>query len=132
MTLSNFTDTQIQLSNNMSQSALDNGVAAATLGGAPNWATCLACASLQRSFERSGTTRPDVCTQCLNLYCWNGDVGNTKQNNTNYAPNIGTPGWVTQNAATITRMDTNGAAGLVPSSQVASLLAAVVVLAASI
>ncbi|QIX01617.1 hypothetical protein AMS68_007134 [Peltaster fructicola] len=36
------------------------------------WSTCVGCAILSRSFDRTGTTVPDVCTKCFTKYCWNG------------------------------------------------------------
>ena len=123
--LSNVSTTQTQFDQTVSQSLLDNGFAAATLGGAPNWPTCLACASLQRSFERSKTPRPAVCNSCMDLYCWNGNTVTTATpSNSNYAPNVGTPAWVTQNAASVSR---NAASSSAPSS---SHLAAIALLSA--
>lgn len=36
------------------------------------WPTCVGCAILSRSLDRTNTPVPDVCTQCFTKYCWNG------------------------------------------------------------
>lgn len=96
--LTNVSTFQLRYSMNEAQSILDNAVNVATLGGISNgsiyWPTCLACAALERSFERSNTVRPSVCTTCLNAYCWDG-VTNDTAPSTPYSPPVGTPAWVT-------------------------------------
>ncbi|KAN0061499.1 hypothetical protein ACQY0O_006346 [Thecaphora frezii] len=80
-----------------SQGVLDNSVAVATLGGADDtWATCLGCAALQRSFERSGVKRPSVCDTCMEKWCWDGVTNSTKPSLA-YSPATGTPEFVTSN-----------------------------------
>ena len=64
-----------------------NGYEVATMGNSTrdgNWTACVGCAILSRSFERTGTTLPDICTQCFTNYCWNGTVDSTDPNT--YAP----------------------------------------------
>lgn len=59
---------------------VQNGYEAATMGNATSdarWPTCVGCAILSRSLERTGTTVPDVCRQCFTKYCWDGTVNNT-------------------------------------------------------
>jgi len=54
-----------------------NGYNMATQGNASldsQWPTCVGCAILSRSLNRTGTTVPAVCTQCFDRYCWNGTV----------------------------------------------------------
>ncbi|KAL1883562.1 Lysophospholipase 1 [Paecilomyces lecythidis] len=54
-----------------------NGYNVATMANATrdsNWPTCVACAILSRSMERTNTAVPDNCTQCFSKYCWNGTV----------------------------------------------------------
>lgn len=54
-----------------------NGYNMATQGnGSINdqWPTCVGCAILSRSLERTGTNVPDVCRRCFNRYCWDGTV----------------------------------------------------------
>lgn len=58
-----------------------NGYEVATMGNSTvdgNWTSCVGCAILSRSFERTGTTLPDICNQCFDRYCWNGTVNSTK------------------------------------------------------
>lgn len=57
-----------------------NGYNVATMGNATrdsDWPACVACAILSRSFERTNTTVPDVCTSCFDTYCWNGTTNST-------------------------------------------------------
>ncbi|KAH8700217.1 lysophospholipase Plb1 [Talaromyces proteolyticus] len=42
-----------------------------------NWSTCVGCAMLSRSFERTNTTVPDVCNSCFKTYCWDGTRNST-------------------------------------------------------
>ncbi|SPO21832.1 probable lysophospholipase (lpl) [Ustilago trichophora] len=96
-TLANVSTYQLDYSNSLAQGVIDNSVDMATLGGADSqWPTCLACAILQRGFERSNTPRPEVCTQCLNKWCWDG-VTNTTTPSYSYSPAIGVPEFVTSN-----------------------------------
>ncbi|KAE8379704.1 lysophospholipase [Aspergillus bertholletiae] len=39
-----------------------------------NWTTCVGCAILSRSFDRTGTTLPEACSRCFQRYCWNGTI----------------------------------------------------------
>lgn len=58
-----------------------NGYDAATMGNAssdPMWPTCVGCAILSRSLERTKTAAPGVCTQCFQKFCWDGTVNSTK------------------------------------------------------
>ncbi|CAK7267899.1 Lysophospholipase 1 [Sporothrix epigloea] len=59
---------------------IENGFNAATMGNGTmdaNWPTCLACAVLSRSFDRSGTTVPSACSDCFTKYCWDGSLNTT-------------------------------------------------------
>lgn len=61
-------------------SIIQNGYNVATMGNSTfdlQWPTCVGCAILLRSLNRTRTTIPDVCTQCFNRYCWNGTVNST-------------------------------------------------------
>ena len=61
-------------------SVVENGYNVATMGnGTVNstWPTCVGCAILQRSLERTGTAMPQVCTQCFADFCWDGAVNST-------------------------------------------------------
>lgn len=58
-----------------------NGYDVATMGNATideTWPTCVGCAILQRSMERTGTALPDACTSCFKKFCWDGTVNSTK------------------------------------------------------
>ena len=60
---------------------LMNGYEGATMGNGTvdkMWPTCVGCAILSRSLERTGTTVPDVCKQCFDKYCWNGQTNSTR------------------------------------------------------
>jgi len=59
---------------------ITNGYNSATRGNSSmdaNWPTCLGCALLARSLQRSGTPIPTACTTCYNQYCWNGTTNST-------------------------------------------------------
>ena len=52
-----------------------NGYNIATLGNGTldsAWGTCLSCAILSRSFERTNTPVPAACKSCFTRYCWDG------------------------------------------------------------
>ncbi|KAK6835232.1 hypothetical protein RU639_002174 [Aspergillus parasiticus] len=38
------------------------------------WTTCVGCAILSRSLDRTGTTVPEACSRCFQRYCWNGTI----------------------------------------------------------
>ncbi|KAL4981237.1 acyl transferase/acyl hydrolase/lysophospholipase [Aspergillus desertorum] len=64
-----------------------NGYNAATRGNGTEdrqWPTCVGCAILSRSADRTRTALPDACTWCFQSYCWNGTV-DTRQPH-DYAP----------------------------------------------
>ncbi|KAI9834395.1 MAG: Lysophospholipase 1 [Sarea resinae] len=67
--------------NNTQRNAIiENGYDVATMGNGSvdsQWPTCVGCAILSRSLERTGTTIPSVCQQCFTKYCWNGTVNST-------------------------------------------------------
>lgn len=57
-----------------------NGYEVATMANSTrdgNWTACVGCAILARSFERTGTTLPSICTQCFSNYCWDGTTNST-------------------------------------------------------
>lgn len=52
-----------------------NGFNAATMGNGTsdkNWPTCVGCAILSRSFDRTKTQYPSICNKCFDTYCWDG------------------------------------------------------------
>jgi lysophospholipase len=59
---------------------IENGYDVATMGnGSANaqWPTCVGCAVLSRSLERSGAQVPEVCAQCFRDFCWDGTLNST-------------------------------------------------------
>ncbi|PWN22916.1 hypothetical protein BCV69DRAFT_234942, partial [Microstroma glucosiphilum] len=92
--LTNFSTYQLAYNATEAQGMLDNGVVLASLGGNnATWSQCLACGMLERSWARSGVSRPEACTTCMNTYCWDG-VEDDSTPAEDYSPAIGTPQWV--------------------------------------
>ncbi|KAF2097764.1 lysophospholipase [Rhizodiscina lignyota] len=59
---------------------ITNGYDVATMGNGTldsQWPTCVGCAIIARSLERTGTTVPDVCQQCMKKYCWDGTTNSS-------------------------------------------------------
>ncbi|KAK6003153.1 hypothetical protein QM012_000998 [Aureobasidium pullulans] len=59
---------------------IENGYDVVTMGNSTldsEWPTCVGCAILSRSLERTNTQVPDVCNQCFQRYCWDGTVNST-------------------------------------------------------
>ncbi|KAJ1032558.1 hypothetical protein NDA16_000581 [Ustilago loliicola] len=95
--LANVSTYKLDYSSRQAQGVIDNSVDVATLGGRDSqWATCLACALMQRGFERSNTPRPEVCGECMEKWCWDG-VTNTTTPSSSYSPPVGVPEFVTSN-----------------------------------
>jgi lysophospholipase len=94
-----------------------NGYLSATMGNGtvdPQWPTCVGCAILSRSLERTKTKIPAVCTACFNTYCWNGTVNSTTP--PPYAPNLGMLNFkVNTTSASTTGGKKNVAGTLLPS-----------------
>lgn len=60
---------------------LQNGYEVATMGNGtvdPRWPTCVGCAILSRSLERTNTRVPDDCRQCFERYCWDGTTNSSQ------------------------------------------------------
>lgn len=77
---SNFTTETMSYSNSVRDAIVQNGYESATMGNATadaQWPTCVGCAMISRSLERTKTNVPDVCQQCFKNYCWDGTVNNT-------------------------------------------------------
>jgi lysophospholipase len=80
ITQSNQTTLTLSYNNTFRNAIIENGYDVATQGNGTidsEWPTCMACAVLSRSFDKTGTTVPDACTTCFNRYCWNGTVNST-------------------------------------------------------
>ncbi|KID95765.1 Lysophospholipase, catalytic domain protein, partial [Metarhizium majus ARSEF 297] len=74
---SNISTFSLSVNNSERDAMIANGWAVATqLNGTrdADWPTCVSCAMLQRSFERTKTPVPDKCNQCFSRYCWNGTI----------------------------------------------------------
>jgi lysophospholipase len=99
---------------------IENGYDAATLGNGTldaTWPTCVACAILSRSLDRTNTAVPDACTACFNKYCWNGTTDSSE-------PPLYNPGYK------LTELNINSAGSIVNarSSLFALVVAAAVIL----
>ncbi|KAJ5429958.1 Acyl transferase/acyl hydrolase/lysophospholipase [Penicillium cf. griseofulvum] len=84
---SNISTFQLSTDNTERDKIILNGYEVATMGNSTldaNWTSCVGCAILSRSFERTGTTLPDICKHCFDRYCWNGTVNSTTP--TSYNP----------------------------------------------
>ena len=96
-------------------SMLLNGYNLATQGNGTldsQWPTCVGCAILSRSLNRTGTTVPDVCTQCFDRYCWDGTINSTAP--AKYSPEM-----------KLTALNATSGAGMVTQSALAIAVAAV-------
>ncbi|KAF2749794.1 lysophospholipase [Sporormia fimetaria CBS 119925] len=74
---SNTSTFQMEYNNTERNVIIQNGYNAATQGNATldtDWPSCVGCAMLSRSFDRTGQQVPDVCRQCFDRYCWNGTL----------------------------------------------------------
>jgi lysophospholipase len=125
---SNVSSHLVSLTSDQPQSIIDNAFQSITMAGLTTdsdmrWPTCLACASLHRSFERSGTTIPDKCQACMQTFCWNG-VDNDTTPTQEYAPSVGTPPWVSKMADVSLKSDSAGRAAVQSISVIVSLLIA--------
>lgn len=84
---SNTSTYQMTYEDGQRDNIITNGYEVVTMGNGTldgNFTACVGCAILSRSFERTGTTLPDICTQCFTDYCWNGTTNSTTPNT--YAP----------------------------------------------
>ncbi|CZT09499.1 hypothetical protein WAI453_004788 [Rhynchosporium graminicola] len=75
ITLSNVSTFDPDYNNTQRNLIIQNGYEVATLANGTldkQWPTCMACAVISRSLERTNTPVPSVCTQCFQRYCWNG------------------------------------------------------------
>ena len=76
---SNVSTFQLEYTKEQQYAIVQNGYNVATQGNSTRdarWPTCVGCAILQRSLERTQTEIPQVCQQCFTDYCWNGTVDN--------------------------------------------------------
>ncbi|KAL5354958.1 lysophospholipase catalytic domain-containing protein [Aspergillus floccosus] len=74
---SNTSTFQLAYNNSQRDEIITNGYNVVTRGNASmdaDWPSCVGCAILQRSSERTRTTLPDICNTCFQNYCWNGTI----------------------------------------------------------
>lgn len=86
---SNVTTSTLSYNDSFRDAIVQNGYESATMGNATadaQWPTCVGCAIISRSLERTKTSVPDVCQQCFKKYCWDGTVNNTAP--AAYAPTL--------------------------------------------
>lgn len=77
---SNVSTFQLETPKDAQYAIVQNGYNVATMGNGTvdaQWKTCVGCAILHRSLERTQTEIPQVCRDCFTQYCWNGTVNNT-------------------------------------------------------
>ncbi|KAJ5041505.1 uncharacterized protein L3040_005090 [Drepanopeziza brunnea f. sp. 'multigermtubi'] len=75
ITFSNVSTFDPAYNNTQRNLIIQNGYEGATLANGTldaEWPTCMGCAVIARSLERTGTAMPDVCNTCMERYCWNG------------------------------------------------------------
>ncbi|KKK23911.1 hypothetical protein P175DRAFT_0469766 [Aspergillus ochraceoroseus IBT 24754] len=78
--LSNFSTFDPSYKEAQRDDAIMNGYNVATMANSTrdsDWSACVGCAILSRSFDRTNTQVPDLCTTCFNRYCWNGTTNST-------------------------------------------------------
>ncbi|KAF2116118.1 lysophospholipase catalytic domain-containing protein [Lophiotrema nucula] len=78
---SNVSTYQMEYNNTERNAIIENGYDVVTQGNGTrdaDWPTCVGCAILSRSFNRTGTDVPDACQQCFTKYCWNGTVDSSE------------------------------------------------------
>ncbi|KAJ9269893.1 hypothetical protein DTO212C5_4067 [Paecilomyces variotii] len=91
MAFSNVSTFDPSYNNTQRDAIILNGYNVATMGNATrdsDWPSCVACAILSRSLERTNTAVPDTCNQCFSKYCWNGQVNSTTPSNYDPTPDL--------------------------------------------
>lgn len=59
---------------------IENGYDVATMGNGTvdeEWPTCVGCAIIRRSLERTGAEVPEACANCFRNFCWDGTLNST-------------------------------------------------------
>lgn len=72
---SNISTFTLSINDTERDAMISNGWAVATQMNSTrdsNWPTCVSCAMLARSFDRTKTEVPAACKDCFSKYCWNG------------------------------------------------------------
>lgn len=98
ITDSNTSTFDLTYNNSQRDAMILNGYNIATMANNTrdsDWSTCVGCAMLSRSFDRTNTTVPSACSSCFQTFCWNGTIDSTTP--PNYDPTIG---WIASNTTT--------------------------------
>ena len=77
---SNISTFQLSTNDTQRDAIILNGFNVANMGNGTrdeSWSTCVACAILSRSLERTKTQVPQACTRCFSRFCWDGTVNST-------------------------------------------------------
>lgn len=77
---SNVTTFTLAYNNSERNAIVNNGYNVATMGNGSSdstWPTCVGCAILSRSLERTNTPVPAACNQCFQRFCWDGTLNST-------------------------------------------------------
>ncbi|KAL4784818.1 lysophospholipase catalytic domain-containing protein [Aspergillus varians] len=109
---SNFSTFNPSYSISERDNAIQNGYDVATMGNSSDgtWSACVSCAILSRSFDRTGESIPETCTQCFSKHCWDGTTNTTVPGK--YEPN------------TVMSVEESAATGVFPTLLSSALLAA--------
>ncbi|KAK0630089.1 lysophospholipase [Bombardia bombarda] len=93
-----------------------NGFNSATQGNGTlddTWMTCVACAILSRSLDRTGTAVPVACAGCFTKYCWNGTLSTVNKGEYEPTFKIGNETTVAATSAGVRGMSSLPVSGLV-------------------
>ncbi|KAG9201304.1 Lysophospholipase 1 [Epicoccum nigrum] len=74
---SNVSTFQMKYETDQRNIIVQNGYDVATMANGTidsQWPTCVGCAIMARSWNRTGTKFPSACDTCFERYCWNGTV----------------------------------------------------------
>ncbi|KAG8533168.1 Lysophospholipase 1 [Bacidia gigantensis] len=85
---SNFSTFTASYNTSTRNAMVQNGYESATQGNGTidrQWPTCVGCAVLSRSLERTNTQMPDACRDCFQRYCWDGRT-DSRQPSAAYEP----------------------------------------------
>lgn len=88
---SNFSTFRLETNNTIRDKTILNGYNTVTMGNGTvddTWSTCVACAILSRSWERTKTEIPDACTTCFDKFCWDGTLNSTQPAEYNPKPHF--------------------------------------------
>ncbi|GKZ25456.1 lysophospholipase 1 [Aspergillus brasiliensis] len=75
--MSNTSTTDTTFNSSARDAMIDNGYNVATQANGTldnEWSSCVGCAVLSRSLDRTHTAVPAACERCFQRYCWNGTL----------------------------------------------------------